>query len=197
MPTPVGNVLSGDGQSSFFEKIAPGGKYFKFALGAGITIGVASLTLVAALVLPKMEFFQNLFGRKEIVQAPSKFPKDFPLPSVVPLPHGKQEWKFSHGNQVTGPKVQGAVVDPLDPSENKTQTVSISVADDSPVLGAVAKIFTDNKQITRPLKLVSGSPTDGIWQGSWELNDTYNYVYHIDFTVGGESGTWNGALTFR
>jgi hypothetical protein len=44
---------------------------------------------------------------------------------------------------------------------------------------------------------VSGSSTEGVWQASWEVNDSYDYVYFIDFVVGGESGTWNGALTFR
>jgi hypothetical protein len=71
------------------------------------------------------------------------------------------------------------------------------INDSSPVLGAVATVYTDNKQISHPLKFVSGSSTEGVWQGSWEVNDSYNYVYYIDFVVGGESGTWNGALTFR
>jgi hypothetical protein len=198
MPTPVGNVPSGNGESSFFEKIAPGGKYFKYALGAGIAIGVTTLTLVAALVLPKIEFFQKLFAPQK--QAPlsySKFPEGFPLPPVLPLPHGKQEWKFSHGDEVTGPKIQGAIVDPLDPSYGDKQTVTIMVNDNSPVLGAVATVYTDNKQISHPLKFVSGSATEGVWQASWEVNDSYDYVYFIDFVVGGESGTWNGALTFR
>lgn len=198
MPTPVGSVGVGVSEPNFFENIAPGGKYFKYSRIALAGLAVVTLTLIVFVSLPYIKQIKLPFGKKQAVKlGPSGYPIDFPLPSVVPLPHGKQAWKFSHGDQVTGPKIQTAEVSPLDPSGDETQTVTISVKDSSAVLGAVATVLTDKKQVPYPLKLVSGSPTDGVWQGSWKLNDTYNYVYSIDFRVTGESGVWTGGLTFR
>ncbi len=114
-----------------------------------------------------------------------------------PLPGGKQEWTFEHGNGVTGPKIQTATVDPLTPKKGEKQTITITVKHDAPVTAATATVVTDGQRNKLDLKLASGTTKDGTWTGSWTMSDTYNIIYHIDFHLESADSHWDGALTFR
>ena len=132
-------------------------------------------------------------GFNQIVPTPSPTP---PPRKLYPLPTGTVTWAFSHGPDVTGPKIQTATIDPVTPNKGGTQTVTITVKHDSPVTATVTE-FTDTTHQSFPMKLTAGTPTDGTWTASWKLNDTYNATYHIDFLLQSSTGNWSGALTFR
>jgi len=130
-------------------------------------------------------------------QVISPAPKPTPPPrKIYPLPSGTQSWKFSHGPDVKGPKIQTATVDPLTPNTRDTQTVTVTIKNDTPVTAAVT-LYTDTMHKTFPMKLTTGTLTDGTWTANWKMEDTYNNTYHIDFTLDSASGNWTGALTFR
>ena len=119
-----------------------------------------------------------------------------PKALIYALPTGKQEWTFTHGSGVTGPKIETATVDTLTPTKGQTQTVTITAKHDSSIQ-ATATLVTDNKREAAPMKLMAGTDTDGTWTTSWTITDSYDYMYHIDFVLTSASGNWTGALTFR
>jgi hypothetical protein len=124
-------------------------------------------------------------------------PTPTPVPRVIsPLPTGTQSWKLSRGKAVTGPQIQTATVDPLTPNKGVVQTITITAKNDSPIT-ATATLTTDNKHQSSAMKLTSGTSTEGTWSVSWKMDDTYNYIYHIDFVLQSATGDWTGALTFR
>lgn len=133
------------------------------------------------------------FG-KIATPTPKLLPETFP---TYALPSGRQQWTFEHGNGVTGPKIQTATVNPLTPNKGDKQTITITIKNDTPVTVARATVFTDGQQNRLDLKLSGGTPTDGTWEGSLTMNDTYKIIYHIDFHLESATNRWDGALRFR
>ncbi len=115
---------------------------------------------------------------------------------ITPLPTGIQTWTFSGRKTGTRPAIQTATVDPLTPNTDATQTVSITMISDAS-MSATATVTTDTKKQTAPMKLTSGSATNGTWSVSWKLGDTYFYTYKIDFELTSATGNLISGLTFR
>ena len=118
-------------------------------------------------------------------------------PVIYPLPTGKQEYTGQYGPAAKGPKIQKAYVDPLTPKNGRKQTVTLLLKNDSPVTSATATLITDHKQVRGSFTLVNGTSTDGTWQLTWTMIDSYDYTYQIYMTLESSTGTWQGALTFR
>jgi len=67
-----------------------------------------------------------------------------PSPAVAPqskgvsytLPSGSQTYRFSHGKDVTGPKIQVVTFDPLDPALGSTQTITLEIESPTPLKSA-------------------------------------------------------------
>lgn len=187
--------------SNFFDNIGPGGRYFRYTSIVVAILALTFLTLLTLLLLPYLTGgqFQNpvshLFGN---VPIQNQKPKASAPPRITyPLPTGIQSWKFSRASEVKGPSISLATVDPLTPGKGQPQVVTLLITNDTPVTKATATIFTDNQSLEHDLKLVSGSPTNGTWATSWNMTDTYDNIYHIDFELDSSSGNWTGALTFR
>lgn len=115
---------------------------------------------------------------------------------ISPLPTGTQIWKFSGRKIDSHPAIQTATVNPLTPDTDATQTVTITAVSDASV-SATATVTTDTKKQTVPMKLTSGSLTNGTWSVSWKLKDTYFYTYKIDFVLTSAAGNLTSGLTFR
>jgi hypothetical protein len=118
-------------------------------------------------------------------------------PVIYPLPAGRQEYTGQYGAAAKGPKIQKAYVDPLDVKKGNKQTVTLLLKNDSPVTNARGNLITDHKNVPGTFKLVSGTSTDGTWQLTWTMDDSYDTVYQIYMTLESSTGTWQGALTFR
>lgn len=137
------------------------------------------------------------FARPQ-VSSPTPKPTLTPTPRPIKeLPGGKQVYNVSSGPKVIGPKIQQITLDPQTPSPQETQTVTIKVKHDSPVTEAVAYVQTDNKELNYAMKLIEGTTTDGTWQASWKMADTYNYNYYIRFDLKSATGEYNDGIRLR
>ena len=117
--------------------------------------------------------------------------------TIKPIGTGQQEFKFSHGDKVTGPKLQTVTLDPIDPDKNSTQVITATIKHDSPVTKANLIIESDNDITIQPLKLINGDTQNGTWQAKLKLKDTYDYNYYIKFDLQSSSGNYSGGLRLR
>jgi LysM repeat protein len=124
-----------------------------------------------------------------------------PPPSPPPpscqgqYPSGAQTYT---GTTKTLPKIYQIVVDPLDVEYLASQTVKTSVkANGNPITSVSGSAITDSKTVNFTLNLISGSETDGVWQGSWVLQDSICQNYQIAITATSDSGTSKVVLTFK
>lgn len=130
-----------------------------------------------------------LFSQKLIPQLqqptvnPSPEATPMPTPTPTTLISGKETYKISQGPAFVGPKVSQAVIDPLDPGKGNKQIVTVSTNYTSPIDFVTIKLITDTTSQTYPLQLVSGTNTNGDWQGSWTINDSYLYTYIMEITA--------------
>jgi LysM repeat protein len=128
---------------------------------------------------------------------PSPPPPPPPPPSCQDqYPSGAQTYS---GTTKTIPKIYQIVVDPLNVNYLASQTVSVSISDanGNPITQVSGQAITDTKTVDFTLNLISGSQTDGVWQGSWVLQDSICQNYQISITAISDSGTSNVVLTFK
>lgn len=118
-------------------------------------------------------------------------------PSQIKLPSGKQTYRFNHGSNVVGPKMQSVTINPLDPQNGDTQTITVEMGSSSLLTKAIITIYTDNKQKEIGLKFVSGDLENGIYQGSWAVNDTYEKRYAFRYILTDSSGTYDNTMSPR
>jgi LysM repeat protein len=131
-------------------------------------------------------------------------PPPTPAPPPSPPPPSCQN-QYPSGAQTysvttkTIPKIYQIVVDPLNVDYLASQTVSVSISDTNgnPITQVSGQAITDTKTINFALTLISGSQTDGVWQGSWVLQDSICQNYQIAITATSQSGTSKVTLTFK
>lgn len=130
---------------------------------------------------------------RKIQQPPIAMITPTPSPTPKPLPSGKQTYRFSHGQNVTGPKPQTVVVDPLTPAPGEKQTVTVIIASDSPIIEAKATLDTDHDSNIYPLTASQGET----WEATWTINDSYDYTYYLHLFLKSADGTFENGLRFR
>jgi hypothetical protein len=125
---------------------------------------------------------------REEFHIPSKTGILFPTPSPRPIPHGKMGFTVGQSDK-TVPQFGKGSIDPYDPEKGSTQTVTITVKHKKPVTKVTATLKTDkNISAPVPLALVDGTNTNGQWQGSWKVTDTYLYIYKLILKAESASG---------
>ena len=142
----------------------------------------------------------TLTGEKPAEQTAEQQPTPTPLPSpCIPkiLPGGKQVYRYSHGKDVIGPKLQIVTIDPFDPQSNQVINVTAEIKHDSPVTKATATLVTDNKSAPAVMELVSGEPANGTWAVQLQLEDSYRCTYQLNFDLQSKTGNYIGGMTFR
>lgn len=177
----------------FIDRLAPGGNYFKYARALIIISALVFVGLVITIFFPGIINKLTSLFTKPTPRTPAKVTCASPLP----LAKGFQSWKFSYGNGVKGPKIDTATIDTLTPPTSSTQTLTLTIKNQTPVTKALATVYTDNSHQSYDMAVTKGTTTDGTWQGIWKLNDTTDCIYHIDFDLQSSSGNWTGGLTFR
>lgn len=130
------------------------------------------------------------------VLSPTPTPTLTPTPIPRPIPTGKKTFSVSSGKK-TGPLLGNGVIDPYDPKLESPQTISISVASNKPVTTAKLTMETDTKSQEVLMKLASGTTTDGIWEGTWTVDDTYLYTYNATITATDGQETNSVKITLR
>lgn len=194
------------GVSKFFEKISPGGKYFKYSLGLLMVLVLTVTTLATMIVLPLLtggkyqnpvsQRSQKILAQLGAVPSPTTQPIMTPCPGYH-IPTGKQQYQWSHGPDVVGPKIGTMIIDPLDPSSGQKQTITVTIKNDSPVTSAGAILLTDNSEQKGAFKLKDGSTTDGTWELTWQTRDSYKCQYAIRFDLKSTTGNYNEVMRIR
>jgi len=97
------------------------------------------------------------------------------------------------------PKIYKIIVDPLDVEYLSSQTVKAYIKDTSgnPITSVSGTAITDEKSTNFNLNLISGTETDGVWQGSWTLIDSICQNYQVKIQAISQSGTSEVILTFK
>jgi hypothetical protein len=127
---------------------------------------------------------QKKLPQKTAVQQPSKFN---PKRKSVAAP-GRQSYTISQSSPNSLQFTQ-AVINPEDVHLGQKQTMSIAINDQkSPVTNVVAEIKTDTDIISYPLKRVSGTDQNGVWEGSWTVKDTHDSTYIVAFKATNKKG---------
>lgn len=131
------------------------------------------------------------------VATAAPIPTPSPTPTPKPLPHGLQIYRFSHGKNVVGPKPTKVMINPIDPKLNSYQTFTVTIKHNQPVTSAQIVLVTNNYSQTIPLKLKSGSLTDGVWVAKYKFTHSYNHTYQIKMLFSDGQQEFHGGLTFR
>jgi hypothetical protein len=77
------------------------------------------------------------------------------------------------------------------------QTVTLKVTNAAPVTGVSVGVVTDNKTDLHALSRISGSDTNGVWEGSWRINDSYVQTYGLALNLTSTTGTYSNTMYFR
>ena len=144
--------------------------------GLIITLFLVVLTLVAVLIVPKLKLSQfSPFSKKAVSDIPTYTPR--------PIPHGEKGFSVSQSDKNI-PKFGRGSINPYDPIQGATQKVTINVTHTQPVTKVSATLKTDHT-VSKPVAftLIGGTDTNGQWQGSWVVNDTYLFMYQLTLTA--------------
>lgn len=119
-----------------------------------------------------------------------------PTPKPKPIPHGKIT--FTASTTWPGPKFSGGSFDPYDPSQGGSMVITVAASDTQPVQTMWATVKTDNKTSAKiPFTRVSGSDTNGEWQGTWKVDDTYLYTYIVTVEADSANGHTKDEIALR
>lgn len=157
---------------------------------AGITILIASVALY--FVIPA-----RIRQASVPSPTPTATPTPTPTPTPKPIPRGKQTFSVSSGKK-TGPQFMRGEIDPYDPASQADQRVSVTVKSAKPVTTVSARLLLDRgKTIAKPMNLVEGTATDGRWEASWRMTESYLYIYNLILTASDGSEESTVELTLR
>lgn len=181
------------------DDIGPGGKYYRYSQIAVVIVALTFLTLISFLSWPYLSGSKNqtpatLTLSSNNISKPTP-PPETPIPYT--LPSGSQTYRFSHGSEVKGPKMSSVTIDPLDPQNGAAQTFTIDLESESPVTNADIIIITDNKENSISLKLIEGDPLKGTYQGSWQVNDSFDTKYAARYILKSEKDTYDQVMYMR
>lgn len=141
-------------------------------------------------------------AQSPLSEAPSseaQTPLSGATPSKPPytLPQGPQTYRFSHGKDVTGPKIQVVTIDPLDPKIGSTQTITLEIESPTPLKSAEITLTSDNQEKTLDLKLKSGDSLKGTYTGSWQVDDTFDIKYSVRYLLLSANDKFDNTMYIR
>lgn len=161
----------------------------------GIRISTIILFVVLLAVIGVLAFYLNqnpiqkqvpFTGNKVAENIPESSPSSEVKPTerpIVPIVKGSVIYNVSQGSH-NGPNITQMVIDPQEPASGVAQNVTVKVKSSKPVTAVEIVLKSDNTEKTHSLTLTGGTELDGIWTGSWTIEDTilYNYVETIKAT---------------
>lgn len=161
---------------------------------------IGTLLLIPALMFLKLtyqgELSQFMITSKKGSSLSSPSPSPISCISKI-LPGGKQVYRYTHGKDVVGPRLQVVTIDPFDPKLNQIINVTAEIKHDSPVTSATVSLVTDSKTEQSKMNLVSGNSTNGTWTAEIKLEDTYLCNYQLNFDLQSSTGNYKGSMVFR
>ena len=177
--------------ASFKEKIAR----VPIRIWLFIVVLIITIITVALYIFLSPSLRQKLFPESspapeaENIWTPKK-------PVSPPLASGKQIYAISGGKK-GAPYMTQAAIDPIDPSSGESQTLTVKANDSKPITQITATMITDNKSETHTLRRVEGTETDGVWQGSWKIDSSFDYKYQVELEAKNADLANKVVLTFR
>ncbi len=182
----------------------PKSRTFIPLLGILVIVILGSLYLYINTQYPSL--FQDTATRiANTFTSPSPSPLSSPPPTApvvpekifTPLPTGSQTYKFSHGDQVLGPKISEITIDPLEIKPGEKQTITLLAAHTFPITSVSIEIITDTKTTPHTLDKIGGTNQDGTWQGTWEFEDTTAKRYGIRLILKSSDHDYDNIMVFR
>ena len=108
-----------------------------------------------------------------------------PTPYLI-LPHGKQTYNAQ--GKWGESTVTSITYDPLDPARDTKQTVTATIQSKEAINTVSLTLNTDAQTTTHPMKLISGTATQGVWSTTYQFSDTYEKIYNVSFEITTELG---------
>ena len=110
------------------------------------------------------------------ITSPEDIPAAIPLPPDLKVQFSAraENYGVSSGQR---PYFTQAVIDPRDVQVGEVQRLLVRVADPDGVRSVVATTELDTTTLTLPLARIWGDENDGIWYGSWTVEDTHDAHY--------------------
>jgi hypothetical protein len=152
----------------------------------GVAVGLFGFFLILA----------NPYGWKlslpSIIKSPSdtaNLPKGVasaPTPYLF-LPQGKQTYN-ARGAAGKRSAAVSITYNPLDPQKNTNQTISATIESKETVSSVNLTVNTDKQKNIHVMKLISGTKTNGVWETTYKVTDTYEKVYNVSFEIITELG---------
>lgn len=141
---------------------------------------------------------QKLTPTPTLTPSPTNVPTPTYTPTPTPrlIPHGKKGFSVSSGKK-TGPQMSRGYIDPYDPNIGEGQKIGIRIKHNQPVSSVSLTMKTDHGVKVIPMHLISGTDTDGIWEGEWTTSDTYLYNYHAVLEAVSSNGSAIVDITLR
>ena len=156
-------------------------------LGIGVLLVVTIIfSFIAYLAANKSLPIPSLFSRSAKNKTTTQVPTQTPPPRAIP--HGLKSFTVGQSDK-TVPQFSKGTIDPYDPANGATQTVTIAIKHTQPITNVTATLKTDHA-ISTPVSfaLTSGSATDGVWTGSWKITDSYLYTYVLELKAESANG---------
>ena len=75
--------------------------------------------------------------------------------------------------------------------------MSIEAEDESPISKVTVEVITDAKKAMHDLSLASGEETDGTWEGTWAIDDSYETIYGMRLVLTSPSVKYDQVFNFR
>lgn len=133
--------------------------------------------------------------KQNISMTSSRAPLITPTPRSIP--HGPKRFSVGQSDKKV-PQFSNGTIDPYDPEMGGTQSITISLQHSQPISTVTLKLKTDHKiSEAYPLTLSEGTPTNGVWKGTWQINDTYLYTYGIVLQAVSNTTTASVEITMR
>ena len=119
--------------------------------------------------------------------------KNIWTPTPVPILSGTQAYTISGGTKGL-PQITNLTLDPQDPKVGKTQVISISANNATPIKEVIAVLHLDNnKDYEYTLDLKEGTNTNGTWVKTISFPATYNTAYRVTVKARNENNLGNMA----
>lgn len=166
-----------------------------------IVIGIAIITVLIAEIIWAKGYLSRLSGPSTTgIQTPAPAGSAPKTPSTPPpkrLAQGRQTFSVSSSDKTRGPQLSEIVVDPYDPAVGKDQTMTIAISDTLPVTRVSVTVATDKGRKSYPMKLASGEATRGVWEATWNVEDSHEVTYNASFMAQDSKYTDTVTLTMR
>ena len=173
----------------------PNPKKKQLFIAGGIIIGII---LIVEIIWARA-YMKNLSQKNAPPQTDTGVRQITPSPTPKPkrLAQGRQEFSVSSRDATKGPQFSTIVIDPYDPRVGTSQTMTIAITDKLPITSVSVTVTTDKGKKTYPMKLTSGEAINGVWEGTWNVEDTHDITYTATFTARDSTNTDTVTLTIR